>query len=732
MLSSHRRHNVRNPFTILFLIVIISLIIILYSFERVGVYATQPTLTATDNTFTDDSNTEPQSQVLVINQVRGSECCDAGSLQHLQFQLATHQRWRVPATFSLRYDVLSDARFMNTLKAARAQSPDLISLGLLLEVTPSLAQAAGVPYQGTEDNWYEAQNVFTIGYSENDRKKLMDVLFAAYHDQLGEYPRVTTAWLMDTPTLNYLHDEYGVAIHQITREQWGVDSYTLVGGPPHYPYPASRKWVFVPDYQQDNPLWIVRQTLTDPLYNYGDTSSSYTSQPNDYARGQRGFGYFEALIEQALFGQVLGQAGFALLGLENSMGDQYQQAFADQLALISRLSNEHKLSYYDIDTNALNENLAPVSIYGGRDLIGGTDHQSWWITTPQYRVRLRANNTQVFIDDLRIFSAELLDPYFTHTAQNKGFWIMPSLLDGSLWYGQNRDRPLLAKLLGPPEVKGFTFVPSLDLNSYPVSLMLPPLASQSKVEISLEGEEGRALLTTESGETQIIRFRPDRIIWEDTQAHDLKCPEPVPAVVPLRCRTTQQELTLEWLNHRQEATYSLTITCQSNESRCEGHFQLDAQKVDDQRVTQYPFFFPEARPREISQDYTLLYAHNRYAIAGRNPVRLVLVAADTQGFPTLPNEGVSVTTEPEISHTSTKQESLNSPLQFIDLIHNQPQKTAIEVTVDDAITKTMTVYFAPNCKQEWLYCLTHPRQAWWYVNTIARDKIRANVFGEAQ
>lgn len=675
---------------------------------------------------------ESKPQVLVINQVRGTECCDPGSLAHLQQQLAAHQRLNVPATFTLRYDVLHNASFVNSLTVAHQRRPDLISVGLLLEITPELARAAGVEYQGTPDNWYEAQHVFTIGYAQADRYKLMDTLFEAFKKQFGQYPEVTTAWINDTPTLIYLHDKYGVKLHQITREQWGVDSYTLVGGPPHYPYPASRNWVFMPEYGQEDPLWIVRQTVTDPLYNYGDTSSSFTSQPNDYARGQRDLTYFKALVSQALMAQPQNQTGFALVGLENSMAKEYQDAFVAQLEYLHQLQNEDKLSYFDLDKESLMSFQSPVNVYEGHDLIGESAHQSWWISSPHYRVRLRTNNNQLFIDDLRIFSADIVEPYQQRVALNKGYWIAPGLLDGSLWYGQVPPRPFLVKLFGPPEVKGVHFVPAPDLGSHPLSLVLPAVAPGTSVTSSVENQEILVQYLASDQAERTIRFQTQEITFHNFRTRDFACPDNIPTTVPLRCRTTPAGLTLEWLNQAGEPQYGLVITCKDTTLECQARLHLTAEKIDDLRTTQYPFFFPEARPRELSEKYSLLYAHNRYAIAGRNPVRLVLVAADTTGFPTLPNHGVTVTAEPEIAYTSSKQESLNSPLQLVDLINNKPQKTTITVTVDDDITKTMTVYFAPNCKQEIRYCLTHPRQAWWYVNTIVRDKIRARVLGETQ
>jgi hypothetical protein len=58
----------------------------------------------------------------------------------------------------------------------------------------------------------------------------------------------------------------------------------------------------------------------------GDDSSSFTSQPNDYALRKADFSYFEHLFLQA-HSQNSNQDTFALIGLENSMPSEVQTEF---------------------------------------------------------------------------------------------------------------------------------------------------------------------------------------------------------------------------------------------------------------------------------------------------------------------------------------------------------------------------------------------------------------------
>ncbi|MEN8253626.1 MAG: hypothetical protein ABFQ62_04605, partial [Patescibacteria group bacterium] len=405
-------------------------------------------------TFAQEIDNQPQ--VLIINQVRGTECCEPGSLENLKQQIEILNKYDLPAFFTLRYDVLNNPDFIDYLnnipdfsspylertsgelppKAERdqigevGQGAEVKRLGLFIEITPQLATDAGVEYLGDENTWYEAQHAYTIGYSPEDRLKLVDQLFKIFKAKFGYYPEITTGWMLDTPTLNYIHEKYGIKVHQITREQWGTDSYTLYGGPPHYPYPASENWLFMSDHQRQNAPLIVRQTLTDPLYNYGDMSSSFTSQPNDYMQDGKDIEYFKNLVNQALFDQPNKQTGFTLLGLENSMEKKYQEEYFKQLKFISSLSNINIVSDLEKFNNIYKD--SKINIYYGKDIINkgtnNTQTQVYWISSPNYRIRLKFEGKEAYISDYRIINAKLKDPYTRLKAENQGYWITPFII----------------------------------------------------------------------------------------------------------------------------------------------------------------------------------------------------------------------------------------------------------------------------------------------------------------
>jgi hypothetical protein len=635
------------------------------------------------------------SQVIIINQVRGKEsCCQPGSLENLKKQIHYHQELNIPAHFLIRYDTLNDPSFIAELKKALDTHNHLINLGILIEITPSLAKDTNVNYQATANTWQEAQHVFTIGYSKENRKKLVNQLFNRFHQTFGFFPETSGSWMIDTPTLNYLQENFQTKAHLITREQWGTDTYHLYGGPPHYPYPASSSWAFIPDYDNPNPVLILRQTVTDPTFNYGDTTSSFTSQPNDYLNGGRDFSYFKHLLDQTLFQQP--NTGFALLGLENSQGDKYQQEFKHQLEYINELYQNNQITYPSLDDLVSTWTSSPITTY--------KNHQTTWVTTPNYRVRLLTKDDQTFITDLRLYHPSLEDPYTNYQAVKQGYWITPYLIDGSLNQKQEPlNRSFWLRFFGPP----------------------PPAPSFTKTQSDLKNQ------TTALAIPKNPIFNQDSITFNDTNIDQFKYQDFNSANHPVNFSKSKQELSLTWNVNGQES-HQLQVNCKKDQ--CTMSFQIDPDTFILAQKLHYPFLFPERKPRVTDPKQSVLYIHNRYAIASRNPVRVIFIPKDKFGLPMIPKEKISFQiyppgqTDPPVTISNKKDQSS----QIIDLTSEKPISTKLTIKMDDQPIKDSQVFLAPNCKQNLKYCLTHPRQAIWYTKAIIHDKIRARFFGEQQ
>jgi len=653
------------------------------------------------------------AHVLFINQVRSEECCDQGSLENLKTQVQAFRENNIPAYFAIRYDALNDPQYSSYLKEISNEN-SFLKLGLLLEITPNLAKEAGVKYTASKDKWFEAQNIFSIGYNLEDNKKIVDLLFAKFKDIYGYYPELSSAWMIETKTLNYIHDTYGVKVHQITREQWNTDSYTIYGGPPHYPFPAGDQWLLIPDYERTDAPLIVRQTVTDPLYNYGDKTNSFTSQPNDYLQGKKDFTYFKKLIDQAI--DQPDQTGFALLGLENSIEKSFQLEFVKQIEYVAQLREKKQIQFPELSKLTSYWSKNKTSVYWGKDFVNNSDNQAFWITTPSYRLRLIVKNDHVAIDDFRLFNKEFIDPYTLRPAKKEGFWIVPYLIDGSHWYQQN-----------------------FNLN-YGLENIFPEVANDKRTnttQIQLPSKNNRGLNITKDSNKIVLKYfdqadksltitiNPDSILFASFKQSGLVYQPFVPSLFPVKFIQQSSGFQLSWTIDNQ-TSYFLTNTCQKNSCEIKTHSSPDL--IEKIRIKQYPFMFPEPISRKLSQEKSQLLIHNRSAIAGRNPVRIVFIPKDIYNVPITLDQPLEAISDSSLNIDS----NVKDKIYFVDISSKNPIESSVLLKLNNKLVEKINFFFAPNCKKDFGYCLKHPQQFYWYLQTILGDKIRFYLHQEKQ
>jgi len=577
---------------------------------------------------TSAAQTRDLPQVLIINQVRGEECCGTGSLDFLRMQTEALVNNGIPGYFALRYDALQNQEYVAYLKEISNKNPQIINLGLLLEVTPSLAKEAGVSYSAPEDAWYEAQHVYSIGYSNDENKKMMDLIFKTFHDEFGYYPEITSSWMIKTDTLTYIHNSYGVIVHQITKEQFGTDSYTLYGGPAHYPYPASQKWAFIPDFNDQSAPVIVRQTVTDPLFNYGNLSA-YTSQPNDYAADGKSFAYFKDLVNQALFEQP--QQGFALLGLETSMDKKHQQEFINQIKYIGELHKNKKITLPDASTIKTYWNKKPYTVYQGSEIIHNTKDSAYWIDTPSYRFRLKISKNNVYITDIRYFDPEYMDPYQSKAAQRDGFWIVPYILDAS--ESETKNEKIAFKRINDTD----------DLETY---IQLPKIKDNVKPIIKINPNNISFSYIDSSQKNRTITFLKDEISFPFFTANEIIPYNNRSSTYPIRLSKEKNGFSFSWKNGD---VVFLSILNECTNEECNMTFASDPSQLEEARNTDYAYLFPEPSYRTLSPKNTDIYLNNQFAVANRNPSRLVIDPRDEYGIKTnLPIKEIHITTNKDL------------------------------------------------------------------------------------
>ena len=641
---------------------------------------------------------------IILNQVRGPECCDRGSIRWFKQQQRVIQENNLQGNFALRYDAVQNAEYVAAVKADSKSQ-----YGALLEITPELAQAAGVSYKGDPERWYEAQNVYLIGYTQDERKKLIDTYMAAFKTQFEVLPKFSSAWMIDAWSLNYLKKEYGIVAHQITREQFGTDSYTLYGGPVHYPYYPSNNWALIPQDQNTAMPLMIRQTISDPVFIYGDKTDSYTSQPNDYFLRDDTTEYFKHLFYQAH--SQNNSYTFALIGLENTMPENVQAEYEVQLRTVAAWQKENEnnktVSIVDFE-NWRHSNPTPITIYGGATQADAKE-QAYWVNTPSYRARVRLSNGVTSITDLRLYDPKFIDPYYTDTAKSLGWWIVPFVLDSSRYFEMNSSGDVLKNdfLKNRPEGLG-----------RPIQATL----AQGTTNLAFESTSEGFILSSQNEKLAV--FAKDQIQF--FTAPDLS---QITAVLP---GTTEKMETKVKIPLSQLPPPLGNLQWQSEDLTTAWGFQMNGliwkpfvQNTDltEMRSQYRSFLFPEKQFEKMDSNYTIFFINNKRAVANRNPVRFVLFPKNSSGDAILLSSYPQVVVEPKISEISVFEQSDHDGKVFIDLKNDKPQKSKVTISHDDYVQE-LVIYFAPNCKQEVWYCATHPRHAWWFIRTYFDDKAR--------
>ncbi len=643
---------------------------------------------------------EDVPQVLVINQVRGEECCGTGSIDALSSQVKAFEQNNVPGYFVLRYDALNNKEYIDFLKKATAKDPDLIRLGLLLEVTPGLAEDAGVDYSAPKDNWYEAPFVYSVGYTDEENKKMMDHLFKKFHQLFGYYPEVTSSWMIKTETLQYIHETYDVLVHQITKEQFGTDSYTLYGGPAHYPYPSSRRWAFIPDFTDQSAPVIVRQTVTDPLFNYGNLSA-YTSQPNDYAADGKSLQYFKVLINQALFEQK--QPGFVLLGLETSMEEKHQQEFINQIKYVGELRKKKQIVFPNARELSSYWKQQHYTVYQGKDLIKKDTDSAYWITAPGYRIRILRSDNNLYITDVRYYDLEYQDPYTSAAAKKDGFWVVPYLIDGSETDSKSA-KAAYARRNDTEKPASYLRLPSIDRETEPA--------------ISRDTNGITFAYTDDTGRQRTILFLERTIQFPSFSSNEITAVHTRSSEYPISLSAENDGFFLSWKT-ADKPFLSLRNHC--TDGGCAISFSSDSSLLDTARQDDFIHLFPEPDYRTLSTAKTDIYFSNQFAVAKRNPARLVIDPKDKNGSPTqLPIKQIRIKHDNDVSYSLLTHNNL----YFIDFVSDIPQQDRISITISDNITFENEIYFAPNCKDTPGACIRNPVHGMWYLRSYVGDKMR--------
>ncbi len=342
---------------------------------------------------------QTEAFINLVNPVRGEEFLEkksADPLSAMKRQKEIVDRFNLPATWLLRRDAFTAPENVGFFKNFSSTQ----ELGLFLEITPGLAQEAGVNYPAGGVFWHDANKIFLSGYKPENRIRLVDSLFNDFKESFGYFPRSVGAWHVDAYSARYMREKYGVTGVLICADQFGTDSYQIWGGWWGVPFYPSKYNILTPAQEKGNKLDLVVSwwAARDPALGYGGSvqESAYSVQANDYIGHSLGINYFQKLLDTYLkddrnrFGQVT-------IGLENDndwgrIGNnfflQLEEVKRRREAGVRVLTMKEFSDWY----RSSFPGISP------RHYIGD------WIMDPAFRVGLIDKDGQKVIRDLRIYN----------------------------------------------------------------------------------------------------------------------------------------------------------------------------------------------------------------------------------------------------------------------------------------------------------------------------------------
>lgn len=358
----------------------------------------------------ENENINNNKFITIVNPVRISRYTKT-PVESLKSEYEIINKNDFAATWLLTFDALNNKNIVNEiLKMNKKQE-----YGILLEVTPDFARDSEIKYHDS-GFWHHANSVFLSGYSQEERKMLIDKVFEKYKSVFGDYPKSIGSWWTDGYSLSYIKEKYRIVANLVCADQFSTDGYQIWGQPWQVPYYPRKTHPAVPSSNLENKLDLVniQWAPRDPLNGYD--SSLYSTQDYLVSENIQTVDYFEKIIDLYLNTKDLGQV---TVGLEADLDPGgYSGEFSKQMDVVKKFSNEGveiltMSDFYNQFRNKYPDIYSSTQIKS-IDLLG-TENEAYWHNTPFYRLYYVKNTSDnvIQIKDIRVYDNNLIDPYFT-------------------------------------------------------------------------------------------------------------------------------------------------------------------------------------------------------------------------------------------------------------------------------------------------------------------------------
>lgn len=398
------------------------------------------------------NNKKPQfaNIVFFIRGVEPREPIDLAGTMSKQLDLVN--LYDFPATFLMQYDAMINPDFERVIKE---KINDKSEIGGWFEIVQPMVEKAGLKWRGREGfawDWH-ADVGFSVGYSPDERKKLVDIYMEEFKTIFGTYPSSVGSWVIDAVSLNYMNEKYGVSASCICRDQWGTDGYTLWGGHFAHGYYPSKNNMLCPagTEAEQIPVPTFRMLGSDPIYQYdlGLFDEGEEMKPSEDQKVvtlepvYSGFGgggdpdwidwYFKENFKQSV------SYGYTQIGQENSFGwELMKDGLLFQFSALYKLQKAGKVTVCNLGEVGkwFKENyaLTPCTSVSGLTDWQESGHKSLWYESRFFRVNFYEENNKLWIRDIHKFDEQYKEIYINDTAKtHKLTYDNLPVIDGNRW-----------------------------------------------------------------------------------------------------------------------------------------------------------------------------------------------------------------------------------------------------------------------------------------------------------
>ncbi len=485
--------------------------------------------TAYNYLYGKDTATDAPRVVNVINFIRLTEprryehpslnwISDTVLYETVESQIDLMNKYGIRGSFLLQYDALIQPHYQKLLKDKVGEGTEI---GAWWEITEPHVKDAGIKWRGRYPwDWY-ANVGFSTGYTPQEREKLVDVYMAKFKEVFGEYPKSVGSWFIDSHSLGYMRDKYGIVASASCRDQIGTDGYNLWGGYWQGGYYPSRKNFFIPAQTRENQIDVpvFRLLGSDPIAQYdsglgGHHQGVFTLEP---VYGNAGGSpewinwFFDSMIYDPAMNLSYFQAGQENMFTWRRMRHGLEYQFP-RLACLARKGDIRLETLAETGRafSASHVMTPPSAISAMKGYGADSLARTVWFNSKNYRLNLMWEGEKMFVRDIHLFDENQESLYLKTpcTTDYCHYWTLP-VVDGNVWSNDSvRGAMRFYKVLPDGSSKELAFgEPSISNDGKTLTISVPVIGEDAGMVVTLNEDKADFAINSAKGGKSVLPFK---------------------------------------------------------------------------------------------------------------------------------------------------------------------------------------------------------------------------------